>query len=137
MFEGPEKIAWLKGDEKEPRGSLNMTLWLYPSQSRLDLIQLWQIGLPSSHLIRLLRQVRQPVLVRFLVLVFLRFASSFPPSFCCEELPWGSAKAAFAVVTDCSSMMQYFSSRKSWILHSNSDSDFVPSFSCNKRPDAG
>ena len=26
--------------------------------------------------------LRQPVLVRFLVPVFLRFASSFPPSFC-------------------------------------------------------
>lgn len=61
MFEGPEKIAWLKGDENEPRGSLNMTLWLYPSQSRLDLIQLWQIGLPSSHLIRLLRQAKDKI----------------------------------------------------------------------------
>lgn len=56
--------------------------------------------------------LRQPVLVRFLVLVFLRFASSFPPSFCCEELPWGSVKVDFVVVTDCSSMMQYFSSRE-------------------------
>lgn len=35
-----------------------MTLWLYPSQWRLDLIQLLQVGLPSSHLIRRFRQAK-------------------------------------------------------------------------------
>jgi len=37
-------------------GSLKMTRWLYPSHCRLDLIQLLQIGLLSSHFIRRLRQ---------------------------------------------------------------------------------
>jgi hypothetical protein len=72
--------------------------------------------------------LRQPVLVRFLVLVFLRFTSSFPPSFCCEELPWDSAKVAFVAVAECSSMMKFFALWESRILRSNSRSDSAVSF---------
>lgn len=37
-------------------GSLKTTLWLYPSHSRLDLMQFLHLGLFSSHLMRRLRQ---------------------------------------------------------------------------------
>jgi hypothetical protein len=50
-------------------GGLKMTRWLYPSHWRLDLMQLPQIGRSSPHLMRRLRQVKQPVLVRFLILL--------------------------------------------------------------------
>lgn len=36
-----------------------MSLLLYPSQSLLDLTQLLHVGLPSSHLMRRLRQARK------------------------------------------------------------------------------
>jgi hypothetical protein len=44
---GPKGPPW-----KVPRGSLKTTRVLYPSHCLLDLIQLLQVGLPSSHLIR-------------------------------------------------------------------------------------
>jgi hypothetical protein len=40
---------------------------VYPSQSRRDFWQLKQMGLASSHLIRRLRHVMQPVFVRRLI----------------------------------------------------------------------
>jgi hypothetical protein len=46
-----------------------MTRWLYPSHWRLDLMQLPQIGRSSPHLMRRLRHVKQPVFVRFLILL--------------------------------------------------------------------
>ena len=65
-------------------GFLNTTRWAYPSQIRLDFMQLAHIGFSSPHLIRRFRQaniglgqqgklclafyniLKQPVLVRFL-----------------------------------------------------------------------
>ena len=41
---------------KAPMGSLKTTRWLYPSHCLLDLSQLLHFGLPSSHLMRRLRQ---------------------------------------------------------------------------------
>lgn len=41
---------------KDPSGSLKVRRWLYPSHCLLDLMQFPQVGLPSSHLIRRLRQ---------------------------------------------------------------------------------
>lgn len=64
--------------------------------------------------------LRQPVLVRFLVVpVFLRFASSLSPSFCSEEFPWCSCTGAFAA-TDCFSIMVICFSlrRRCWLLYS-------------------
>lgn len=51
-------------------GGLKMTLWLYPSHWRLDLMQFAQVGLSSPHFMRRFLQVRQPVFVLFLILGF-------------------------------------------------------------------
>ena len=69
---------------QSPMGGLKMTLWLYPSHWRLDLMQFAQVGLSSPHFMRRFLQVRHPVFVLFLILGFGAAAvvpgtSSAPP----------------------------------------------------------